>query len=117
MTCFGNGPVGACANARPGRCSTIVSYEDVRRPVSKRMEIAAAAGESCGGKSIIEMLEDELDTVIDRLMTGAAAGDGRDPGRAEGVAFALAVMQNPYRPNINSVKNDAMVRWEESQEP
>lgn len=72
-----------------------------------------AGGSACGGKTILEMLWEELDAVVDRLMTGQEAEDGRDPGRAEGMALAIAVMQNPYRPSWEAVRDQAVARWEE----
>lgn len=66
----------------------------------------------CGGKSIVGMLETELDTIVERIMNGAEAADGRDPGRAEGIATALAVFFNPYRPDLDSVRQAAMDRYE-----
>jgi hypothetical protein len=77
-----------------------------------RAAVVNAGGTTCGGKSLYEMLWDELMVVIDRLMTGATADDQRDPGRAEGIAYCLAVMQNPYLPNIDAVREQAMERWE-----
>lgn len=74
-----------------------------------------AGGSACGGKTILELLWDELDSIMERLMTGTEADDERDPGRAEGVAYAIAVMQNPYLPSIDAVREKAMERWEEAQ--
>jgi hypothetical protein len=59
------------------------------------------------------MLWEELMSIVERLMTGAEAADGRDHGRAEGVAFCIAVMTNPYKPSIPAVRVEAMRRWEE----
>lgn len=70
---------------------------------------------SCAGKSIVEMLWEELDAIVDRIMSDAAAEDGRDPGRAEGVAYAIAVINNPYGPNLDLVRGQAMERWEAGQ--
>lgn len=78
-----------------------------------RAAVANLPDASCGGKSIREMLEDELDTIVERIMTDCEAEDGRDPGRAEGVAYALAVFLNPYLPNIDAVREAAMDRWYE----
>jgi hypothetical protein len=74
-----------------------------------------AGGAACGGQTILEGLWEELMAIMERLMTGQDAEDGKDPGRAEGVAFAIAVMQNPYRPSVDSVREQAMERWEEEQ--
>lgn len=52
----------------------------------------------------------ELDTIMERLMTpGAEADDGRDPGRAEGVAFCLAQFYGSR--GINWVRAEAVKRW------
>lgn len=80
-----------------------------------RAAVAQTDGKACAGKSIQELVWDELLTVVDRLMTDQPAEDGRDPGRAEGLAFALAVFQNPYRPNIEAIKDQAMDMWDEEQ--
>lgn len=80
-----------------------------------RAAVVNAGGSACGGKTLLEMLWEELDAIMDRLMTGQEAEDERDPGRAEGVAFCIAVFQNPYAPNINVVRDQAMDRWEQQQ--
>lgn len=73
-----------------------------------------AGGSACGGETILELLWRELMVVIDRLMSdGQQSGDGKDPGRAEGIAYAIAIMQNPYRPSVDDVREQAMARWEE----
>jgi hypothetical protein len=74
---------------------------------------SSGAGE-CSGRSLVEMMEDELDSIVDRLMSGGAAEDGRDPGRAEGVAFCIALVRQPYNPDIDKVREAAMLRYEES---
>lgn len=75
-----------------------------------------AEGMVCGGQSIQEMAWDELMTVVDRILSGAAAADGRDPGRAEGMAMIIAIFRNPYRPNIEAVRKESTDRWYEEQE-
>lgn len=71
---------------------------------------------SCAGKSIQELMWDELMAVYERLVTGAEAADGRDPGRAEGMAAMLAIVQNPYKPNIDLIREQAAQRWDEAGE-
>lgn len=82
--------------------------------------LRAAAGNAhksmCAGKSIYEIMWDELMTIVERLMTGQEAEDGRDPGRAEGVAYAIAVFTNPYAPNLEAIRDQAMERWEKEEE-
>lgn len=68
----------------------------------------------CKDKSIKEIFEDELDAVIERLMNAGGAADGRDPGRGESLAWCIAVIENPYAPNMDDVKGRAMLRYEAS---
>lgn len=68
---------------------------------------------TCDGRSILEMMEDELDVVMERLMSrDGAAEDGLDPGRAQGLATAIAIIRNPYRPDMDMVRAMAVERWE-----
>lgn len=65
------------------------------------------------GRSILSILWDELMTISERLLSGESAEDGRDPGRAEGVAYCIAVMTNPYKPDIEAVRAEVVRRWNE----
>ena len=69
----------------------------------------------CEGRSLLDMMWEELMAVYERLVSGAAAADGRDPGRAEGIAFCIAIVQQPYNPDIESVREEAMRRWDEKE--
>lgn len=78
-----------------------------------RAASANTGGGACAGKSIIEMLWDTLDTLIDLLMDEDPQPDpDLLKGKAEGVAYALAVFQNPYLPNLDAIRQQAMERWE-----
>lgn len=79
---------------------------------ARAMAMNPVSREDCKGKSLVEIMEGELDAIIDRLMTGQEADDGRDPGRAEGVAYCIAVIRMPYNPSIPIIKEQAMERWE-----
>lgn len=72
---------------------------------------------SCAGRSLLEMLEDELDESFDRLMDGTYADDPENlnkcKGRAEGLTFAIAVIRGPYAPNIDATKGQAVARFQE----
>jgi hypothetical protein len=72
-----------------------------------------AGGSACGGQTILELLWQEMMVVYDRLMTGQAAE--HDVGIAQGIAYSIAIMQNPYRPSIDDVREQASQRWEEDQ--
>lgn len=90
---------------------------------------------STRGPSIIERLWAELDSIMDRLMVEGLPVDpeprmgtaglinlaedyrawGEERGKAQGVAYALAMMTNPYRPDVESIKAQAVARWEARQ--
>lgn len=75
-----------------------------------------AGGSNCGGKTLYEMIWDEMLVVTDRLIGIADAGAEPDPddvGAARSLAWVIAVMQNPYLPNVDSVREQTMQRWEE----
>lgn len=73
-----------------------------------------AGGSACGGQTLQEVIWEEMDAIMERLMTGQAAE--HDVGLAQGVAYCLAVMQNPYLPNVDSVREQAMSRWEKAEQ-
>ena len=87
------------------------------------------------GRSISEMLWEELDRVMDILMvegepakwTGSEDSEdvgtasewlqwGEQRGQAQGVAYAIALMYSPYAPNVPHIKELAMERWESRNE-
>lgn len=92
----------------------------------------AAGHETPRARTLLEMLWDDLDAKLDALLadggepeaeygprTGGLKGLmeqcaewGRQQGRCEGLAYAIAVITNPYRPNVPAVKEEAMRRWE-----
>lgn len=66
------------------------------------------------GPSILERLWAELDRVVDRLKAGPVVDN--DKGVAQGLTLAIAIMTNPYEPNTNAIRREAMIRWRERQE-
>ena len=109
-----------------GRCSVKMAEEGgvqlniagikflVTRGLAEELNAAlSSALRPYAGMSIFERIMTELDTVIERLMSGdGAAEDGRDPGRAEALTRVLAMMRNPYQPDYPAEKDRAMERWE-----
>lgn len=96
----------------------IIGIDGIRFQVPKPLaeELLAALATNLRphtGLSLFERVMSELDTIIDRLMAGngAAAEDGRDPGRAEAFTMCLAIMRNPYEPNYEGERDRAMERW------
>lgn len=89
-------------------------------------------GHSAAGPSLLERLWDELDNIMGRLMAegvpeslGDNPGDwgtaedwqayGEERGQAQGIAYAIALIENPYQPCMPAVKARAVERWEASQ--
>lgn len=73
------------------------------------------------GNTLLSVIWNELDRCIDVLMHGSPDlfpfEDARLKGRAEGVAWCIAVLTQSPRPiDINAVKAEAMERWESRNE-
>lgn len=56
------------------------------------------------GYAIFDRIQQQLDPIMDRLMAGEPAEDGRDPGRAEAYTMILAIVRNPYKPDYPGEK-------------
>jgi hypothetical protein len=60
---------------------------------------------------------EELDAIVDRLVEeGAEADDGQDKGRAQGVAYCIALVETPYQPDIMRVRRIASERRREREQ-
>ncbi len=95
-----------CTTVGPMVASEAIMASDVLRAAA-----VSAGGSACGGRTILELLWEEMMAVYERLVTGQAAE--HDVGIAQGIAYAIAVMQNPYQPNIDNVREQAAQKWEE----
>lgn len=106
------------------------------------MAAEAEAPHPYAGMSVLDILWQELDDAMDLLMDqgapekeamGAEFGDnntraqahgladewfgtlkewGELRGQAQGLAFAIAILTNPYAADVPAVKKEAMARWE-----
>lgn len=65
------------------------------------------------GKSITEMIWQEMDTVYARLMSGET--EKGDKGTARGLATALSILTNPYTRDVDAIREQAYARWEAAQ--
>ena len=65
------------------------------------------------GPSIREQMWEELDSLINILMAHKAKDVVYARGRAYGVASCLAILEQPYSPNVDAVRERAMERWNE----
>lgn len=68
-----------------------------------------------GGPTLLEALWSEMDTLMERLMTGTDAEDGGDKFRAQELAWVLAIVTDPYEPSVDKIRAETMARWNASQ--
>lgn len=70
--------------------------------------------QSAAGKSLIQLLQEKLDEVISNLYDESLSDEyERLRGQAYGIAYALALIENPYLLDIELVKSKAMDRRQE----
>lgn len=65
-------------------------------------------------RTLAEVYWDELDRLVELLMSDHECDVPKDQLAAEarGVAFAIAHIQDPYAPSVDAVRAEAMERWE-----
>jgi hypothetical protein len=109
--------------------ATLESIPAARRKTSPR-----------NGRTIVQALLEEgwkeLDTIVEHIMANdqplaedftslqIADGDfdkavlqyGEWRGQAQGVAYMLAVLTNPYQPDVDKIRAEAMERWEQGED-
>jgi hypothetical protein len=69
-----------------------------------------------GGPTLLEALWNEMDRLMEGLMTGQDEADGGDRYRAAELAWVLAIVSNAYDPNVNRIRAEAVERWNAQQE-
>lgn len=71
------------------------------------------------GPSILESAWAMLDELVDQIMSDKLSLPGSEEpatvGEALGVARVIALFLNPYNPNVDAVRAEAMQRWEDRQ--
>lgn len=95
-----------------------IDFDGLRFQVGAKVaeELLSALSSSLrpyAGYSIFDKIMVKLDSVLDRMMAGEPQEDGRDPGRAEALTLALAIIRNPYEPNYTEEKERQMERYHE----
>ena len=68
-----------------------------------------------GGPTLLEALWDEMDALMERLMTDQVSEDGGDKFRAQELAWVLAIVTNAYDPSVDRIRAEAMDRWNAAQ--
>lgn len=66
------------------------------------------------GESITELIEAELDKAYYEMQASEDDGKLLAQGECRGLSLALAIIHNPYAPNVKAVKRAAKERYEES---
>lgn len=69
---------------------------------------------SCGGKSLVERMWEELMALMDVL--DQEPDNDLVRGQMQNAAYFIAMVQNPYHTNVDSVKKEARRRWLEGQD-
>lgn len=67
------------------------------------------------GPSLRELVFQKLDAIMDRLMDARLDGqtpEESDVQQAKAYADCLAIFTNPYSPNVDAIRAEAMDRWE-----
>jgi hypothetical protein len=69
------------------------------------------------GKSLLDLLWEQLDQFVDDLQLVADVADDSTTlwearGRAHAAAVCVALATNPYHPQVDAIKAEAMERWE-----
>jgi len=82
------------------------------------------AGTSCAGRSILEMYWERLDCIVDILYSdwddfeeeGGTHSEWHDYGQLQGqcseLSYAIAIMTNPYAPDVDAIRDEAMERYD-----
>lgn len=124
---------GACVRAINADYACVIrrdrNYAMAGTPSIREEQRLVEPRPSCGGKSILEMIWDQLMEVYEELATSRplviddfhedrcrredAMEYGQVRGQALGLATAIAILVNPYAPNVDAVRAEAKTRWEE----
>lgn len=62
---------------------------------------------------LIQRYWEELDDLMDNILSKSESADGLDKGRAENACYFIAILQNPVNPNIIGVRDEAVRRYRE----
>lgn len=102
-----------CLHAPLGTCKILMERQALmaRNAETRSEKRMLSSGDSCAGRSLLEMIEERLDDVVDRLMAGEA--EDTDKGAALGLAEAIAIIKNPYYPDVDVIRAEAMERYDE----
>ena len=70
---------------------------------------------STHGRNLLEIMWELIDEATNRLLTPSIDTGDKDIGYALGLATMFATFINPYIPDIDAVRLEAMERWEARQ--
>lgn len=64
------------------------------------------------GRNLLEIMWELIDEATNRLLTPSIDTGDKDVGYALGLATMLATFVNPYLPDVDAIRLEAMERWE-----
>ncbi len=107
----------------PQWCDLTLDVTNLSSNATVRLHLTRPAGEAIidamhaklhpwQAGSIIGLLQSQLDEVVARLMSGSPEPGDKDMAR--GMARCIAIMLNPYNPNWEQVRDDAVARYNET---
>lgn len=76
--------------------------------MGKKVEVSGF--KVCEGRSIVETMEDHLDDLIEELINGDHPYPDSLKARTLGVAECIALIRNPYNPDVDLIREQAMAR-------
>lgn len=144
MTDYGPGPCEVCGEDVEGhtakelrKCIALLPADEEQEPSVRWSPETKPRNGRTIVQALFQELWKELDTIVDHIMSQDApeVPAGPEPGRyfypedvieihrygewrgqAQGVAYALAVLTNPYAPDVDKIRAEAMKRWEAGEE-
>ena len=103
-------------DVRAAACVRAIDRDLSCRVTNDRMNYMTSHRVDCGGKSLLELLWDQLMGCYRELMDvdweNPVDDDIRLQGETLGLARAIAIIVNPYAPDVDAVRAEAAERYE-----
>jgi hypothetical protein len=104
---------------KPSTVAKAASVRSDNRLAGKKVQVTRDTATVPAGKSILELMWDELDALMEILMMPGDFDLDEDirwyRGRANGLATCIALVHNPYVPDVVAVRQLAKDRYEQVQ--
>lgn len=114
-----HGQADQSAGEVPAWCDLTMKIKNLSTGATEVLFLTRSAGEAVidalhetlhpwQGGSIIDLMYRRLDDVVQNLLDGTAEPD--DKVRARAMAEMISILVNPYRPNIDAVRDQSVER-------